>query len=107
MKRWLVAHLALQPPQFVVDIPPEMTGQRTAVRGSADFAVTPVPRNLPAIERHLDGEDNGSDDERGDRGLHEEPDDRGDDQERDYYADRDGGRDPTLVMFRAGPRLLT
>jgi hypothetical protein len=34
-----------------------MTGQRTAVRGSADFAVTVVPRNLPTVERHLDGED--------------------------------------------------
>jgi len=32
-----------------------MTGQRTGVRGSADFAVTPVPRDLPTVERHLDG----------------------------------------------------
>ena len=43
-------------------------GQRTTGRGRADLAIAPIPRNLPAVERHLDGKDDGSDEERGDRG---------------------------------------
>ena len=94
VKGRLAAHLALQPGQFVVNIPRVVTGQRTAVSGLADLAVGPFRRKLVAIERRLDGEDDDSDDERGDRGLNEEPDDRGDNPERDQYAGRERGRWP-------------
>lgn len=61
----LAAHLALQPGQLLIDIPSVMPGQRTAVGVLADLAVGPIPRNLLTVERHLDGEDDGCDDEKG------------------------------------------
>src|SRR6516162_523956 len=97
-----LVHLAPQPGQLVVDIPSVMTRQRTAVRGPADLAVGPVPRNLLTVERHPNGKDDGGDDERGYRSLHEEPDDRGDNQERDQHASRDGGH-----LEPAHPRFLS
>src|SRR5215467_10263379 len=66
-------------------------GKRTVIPGLADLAVRPFRRNLLTVERRLDRESDDSDDERGDRGFHEEPDDRGDNQERDQYAGRDRG----------------
>jgi hypothetical protein len=50
--------------QLVVGIPRVVTGQRTAMGGPANLAAGPVPGNLLPIERHLDSEDDGSDDKR-------------------------------------------
>jgi len=74
------------------------TRQRPAVLlvvGLADLALGLLPRDLPTGPGHLDGDHDGADDERGEHQLGHRADDEADhrthDQERDQYADANGG----------------
>jgi hypothetical protein len=61
----------------------------------ADLTVGLLGRDLVPGPGHLDGDHDGSDDGRGDdhidHGVQDDPDNRADNQERDQYADPDGG----------------